>query len=65
MVTLEIWYDQADGEATIVRTSAELDALVERVRRETDLPEGGAAIQVAIDGDEDSPVLEVGLGRSK
>jgi hypothetical protein len=72
MVALEVWYDQApDGDfgegdsAIVVTTVAELDVLIDRVRNETNIAEGGAAIQVAIAGDEESPVLEVGLGQTK
>ncbi|MDQ3403249.1 MAG: Imm1 family immunity protein [Actinomycetota bacterium] len=72
MVALEVWYNQMPGNdfgegdsAIIVNTVDELAALIDRVRSESDVVDGGAAIQVAIAGDEDSPVLEVGLGRMK
>lgn len=72
MVELEVWYDQepandlSEGDpAIVVRTSDELDALIDRVLEETKDNRVGAMIQVGIRGNTGYPVLEVGLGREK
>ncbi|MGX7824123.1 Imm1 family immunity protein [Actinokineospora sp. 24-640] len=72
MVELAVWYDQdagddfreGDGEI-IIRTQEELDALVDRVLRETVDHRCPAAIQVSINGRKGLPVLEVGLGQER
>lgn len=72
MVELEVWYDQependfrAGDPPIVVRTSDELDALIDRVLTETKDHRVGAIIQVGIRGHSGYPILEVGLGREK
>ncbi|GAB3735525.1 Imm1 family immunity protein [Amycolatopsis oliviviridis] len=70
MVTLDVWYDQTpkdeDGNVAIrVATAAELDALLDRILKETEEHAASPMIQVAISGMKRSPVLEVGLGQKK
>ncbi|WP_424183283.1 Imm1 family immunity protein [Actinokineospora sp. G85] len=72
MVELEVWYNQIPknkfhpGEPTIkVRTAAELDALIDRIRAETRDHRCPASIQMKVLANERDPVLEVGLGQDK
>ncbi|OLR94042.1 Imm1 family immunity protein [Actinokineospora bangkokensis] len=72
MAELGVWYDQDsrdaydEGDPVIpMRTAAELDALIERVRADTVAHRCPAMIQVGILGNEGYPVLEVGLGQDK
>jgi len=71
VVELEVWYDQTpqndyseSDPAIIIRTVAELDALIERVLDETKDHRCPAMIEVSITGTP-LPVLEVGLGQEK
>ncbi|OLR94101.1 Imm1 family immunity protein [Actinokineospora bangkokensis] len=71
MAELGVWYDQDGGDAhregeplIVVRTDAELDALIDRVRDETREHRCPAAIQVVLNGNTGYPILEVGLGQS-
>jgi hypothetical protein len=70
VVALDIWYDQTpkDDEGNVVirmNTAAELDALVDRITRETADHVAPPMIQVALSGVKRSPALEVGLGKEK
>ncbi|WP_156758695.1 Imm1 family immunity protein [Actinokineospora pegani] len=71
MVELGVWYDQDGGDAhregeplILVRTGAELDALIDRARSETRDHRCPAAVQVVLHGNKGYPILEVGLGQS-
>lgn len=70
MVELEVWYDQVSANdfhpgdpAIVLRTPAELDALIDRVRAETRGHRVPAMVQVNVLGTEGEPVLSVGLGQ--
>lgn len=72
MVELAVWYDQdvegdddEEGLAIVVRTAAELDALIDRVLEETRDHRCPAMIQVGLLGNDGLPVLEVGLGQTR
>lgn len=57
--------DQDENGSIVVRTSDELDALIDRVLTETKDHRFGAIIPVGIRGHSGYPILEVGLGREK
>jgi hypothetical protein len=66
VVELAVWYDQdEDQDEYIIRTEDELNALIDRVLRETKDHRCPAAIQVNISGQDGFPILEVGLGQDK
>jgi hypothetical protein len=70
VVELDFWYDQepandfSEGDpAIVVRTAAELDALINRVLEESKDHRVGAMVQVNIHGQTGYPALEVGLAK--
>ncbi len=66
MVELAVWYDQdEDEDEIIIRTEAELHALIDRVIEESKGHRCPAAIQMNINGQDGFPVIEVGLGLEK